>query len=207
MIEQQVRAWEVLDPRVLDALARVPRERFVPAAYRELAFADAPIPLPGGESMLPPKIDGRILQGCAVAPGDAVLEIGGGSGFLAACLAACGGRVTTLERRPQLVEFATANLRANGYAAVAVVAADATVWTPLERYDVIVLSASLPAYDGRYAGWLEPGGRLFVAVGAAAPMVATLVERAGENEYATTALFETVIDPLYNAPRPSTFVF
>ena len=207
MIEQQVRAWEVLDPRVLEAFARVPRERFVPAAFRELAFADAPIPLPGGESMLAPKIDGRILQACAVAPGDAVLEIGAGSGFLAACLATSGGRVTTLERRPELATLAAANLRAAGYPAVSVIGADATSWQPRERYDVIVLSASLPVYDARYASWLEPGGRLFVAIGAAAPMIATLVQRAGEDEYASTALFETVIDPLYNAPRRSAFVF
>jgi protein-L-isoaspartate(D-aspartate) O-methyltransferase len=207
MIDQQVRAWEVLDPRVLDTFARVSREQFVPQAYRELAFADAPIPLPGGESMLPPKLDGRILQACEVAPGDAVLEIGAGSGFLAACLAALGARVTTLERRPELAAFASANLRGAGFPAVGVVTADATAWEPREQYDVIVLSASLPAWDPRYAAWLEPGGRLFAAIGREAPMAATLVRRIGEQEYARTALFETVIDPLYNARVPSAFVF
>jgi protein-L-isoaspartate(D-aspartate) O-methyltransferase len=205
MIDQQVRAWDVLDPRVLDVLARVPRERFVPPAFRELCFADAPIPLPEGESMLAPKIDGRILQAVEVSPGETVLEVG--TGFLAACLSGLGGRVTTVERRPELLELASANLRATGFQDVTVVAADATSWEPRERVDVVILSASLPVYDPRYAEWLTSGGRLFVAVGAAVPMTATLVTRVGEREFARLELFETVIDPLFNARRPSAFVF
>jgi protein-L-isoaspartate(D-aspartate) O-methyltransferase len=207
MIDQQVRAWEVLDPRVLDVLARVPRERFVPPAFRELCFADAPIPLPEGESMLAPKIDGRILQAVEVSAGETVLEVGTGSGFLAACLSGLGGRVTTVERRPELLELATANLRAAGFPGVMLVAADATRWQPRERFDVVILSASLPVYDPRYAEWLKSGGRLFAAVGAVAPMTATLVTRVGEREFARLELFETVIDPLFNARRPSAFVF
>lgn len=211
MIEQQVRAWEVLDPRVLEALGRVPRERFAPAAYRELAFADTAIPLPCGQSMLAPKLEGRILQALDVAPGESVLEIGTGSGFFAACLATLGARVRTLELHPELAEFASANLRGAGFPGVATQTADATRWVdapaPAEHYDVIVLSASLPEYDERFQALLAPGGRLFAVVGAAAPMEAVLVTRAGPREFARTSLFETVIEPLVNARRPSPFVF
>ena len=207
MVDQQVRAWDVLDPRVLEALTRVPRERFVPAAYRELAFADAPIPLAEGQSMLAPKIDGRILQACDVAPGDSIIEVGTGSGFLAACLATLGGDVQTLECRPALVEFASNNLRAAGFPAVVVRRCDATTWRPAVPVDVVVLGASLPVYDARYEEWLKPGGRLFVAVGSAPPMTAELVTRVGSAGFARTELFETMIDPLSNAARPSAFVF
>ena len=207
MVDQQVRAWDVLDPRVLDALTRVPRERFVPAAYRELAFADAPIPLADGQSMLAPKIDGRILQACDIAPGDSVIEVGTGSGFLAACLATLGGEVQTLENRPALVEFATSNLRSAGFPSIVIRGCDATTWRPAAPVDVVVLGASLPAYDDRYQQWLKPGGRLFVAVGSAPPMTAELVTRVGSSGFARTELFETMIDPLSNATRPSAFVF
>jgi protein-L-isoaspartate(D-aspartate) O-methyltransferase len=207
MIDQQVRAWDVLDPRVLDALARVPRERFVPPAYRDLAFADAPIPLPQGQSMLPPKLDARILQACEIAAGDSVIEVGTGSGFLAACLATLAGRVESLELRPVLAEFASGNLRAAGFLGVAVHVADGTVWQPRAAADVVVLSASLPVYDARYEQWLAPGGRLFAVVGAAAPMCAQLVTRVSEREFARTELFETFVDPMTNARRPSAFVF
>jgi protein-L-isoaspartate(D-aspartate) O-methyltransferase len=207
MIDQQVRAWEVLDPRVLDALARVPRERFVPPAYRDLAFADAPIPLPEGQSMLPPKIDARILQACEILAGDSVIEIGTGSGFLAACLAALGGRVESLELRPALAELASRNLRAAGCFGISVLAADGTTWQPRAPVDVVVLSASLPVYDPRYEQWLTPGGRLFAVTGASAPMSAQLITRLGEREFARADLFETFIDAMTNAQRPSAFVF
>jgi protein-L-isoaspartate(D-aspartate) O-methyltransferase len=207
MIEQQVRAWEVLDPRVLEALARVPRERFAPEAFRELAFADTSIPLPCGQRMLPPKLDGRILQAIEVVPGEHVLEIGAGSGFFAACLAEMGGLVRTIDLYPELATLAQSNLRDAGYAGVTVVNADATQWTDRERYDAIVVSASLPEYDDRWQQLLKVGGRLFAVVGQGAAMEATLVTRAGEREYARTSLFETAIDPLVNAKRPSPFVF
>jgi protein-L-isoaspartate(D-aspartate) O-methyltransferase len=207
MVDQQVRAWDVLDPRVLDALARVPRERFVPAAYRELAFADAPIPLGDGQSMLPPKIDGRILQACEVGAGEAIIEVGTGSGFLAACLAMLGGSVESLELRPALATAAAANLRATGFPGVAVRNEDAMSWEPTAPADVVVLGASLPVYDERFQRWLKPGGRLFVAVGTGAPMSARLVRRLAGGEYASADLFETVIEPLSNARRPSAFVF
>jgi protein-L-isoaspartate(D-aspartate) O-methyltransferase len=207
MIDQQVRATDVSDARVLEALSEVPRERFVPPEFREVAFADAPIPLPEGQSMLAPTVDGRILQACDIQPGETVLEVGAGSGYLAACAAALGGQVETLELRPALAASAAANLRATGFVSVAVHTADATVWAPRAPVDVVILSASLPVYDERYQQWLKPGGRLFVAVGTGAPMSAQLVRRIGEREFSRSDLFETVIDPLSNARRPSTFVF
>jgi len=207
MIDQQVRAWEVLDPRVLAVLGDVPRERFVPAAFRELAFMDAPIALPGGQAMLPPSIHGRILQAVDVAAGETVLEVGTGSGYLAACLSALGAQVTSLELRPELAALSAANLAATGHTDVNVVETDATTWQPAEHYDVVVITASLPDYDRRYESWLKTGGRLFVVVGDTAPMTALLVRRAGEQDFGRTELFETVIDPLTHAHRPSGFVF
>jgi protein-L-isoaspartate(D-aspartate) O-methyltransferase len=207
MIQQQVRAWDVLDPGVLATLGRVPRERFVPPAFRELAFADTAIPLPAGQSMLAPKIHGRILQALEIRSGETALEIGAGSGCLSACLAALGAQVTTLEIHAELAALATGNLRATGYPGISVLTADATVWQPPQRFDVVVLTASLPEYDRRYEGWLKMGGRLFAAIGAAEPMTATLVTRRDEREFGRVDLFETVIDPLVNAPRPSAFVF
>ena len=207
MIDQQVRAWEVLDPRVLDVLGQVPRERYVPPAFRQLAFADCAIPLPAGQAMLAPKVHGRILQALDVAAGESVLEVGAGSGYLSACLAALGGTVTSLELWPELALLASANLRAAGYPAVAVIEADATTWVPAQCYDVVVLTASLPEYDRRYENWLNTGGRLFVVVGAGEPMTAQLVTRTEAGGVGRLDLFETVVDPLTNAARPSRFVF
>ncbi len=207
MIHQQVRAWDVLDPGVLEVLGHVPRERFVPAAFVELAFADAAIPLPAGQSMLAPKIHGRILQAIELRGGERVLEVGAGSGYLTACLAALGGQVTSLEIEPELAALAISNLRAAGYPGVCVVTADATTWQPPQRFDVVVLTASLPEYDRRYEDWLAVGGRLFVVVGSGEPMAATLVTRSAEGDFGRAVLFETVIDPLTHAHRPSRFVF
>ena len=207
MIDQQVRTWEVLDQRVLDALQQVQRERFVPQPFRQLAFADSAIPLPGGQAMLAPKVHGRILQAIEVSGGETVLEIGAGSGYLSACLAALGGTVTSLEVRRELALLAAANLLATGYPAVAVIEADATTWTPPQRFDVIVLTASLPEYDRRYEDWLNVGGRLFAVVGAAQPMIAQLIRRTDHGGIGRVDLFETVVDPLANARRPSRFVF
>jgi protein-L-isoaspartate(D-aspartate) O-methyltransferase len=207
MVDQQVRTWDVLDPQVLDVMGRIPRERFVPAAYRDLAFADAPIPLQDGQQMLPPKLDARILQACEIQPGESVIDVGTGSGFLAACLSTLGANVQSIEIRSELVAAAKVNLQATGYAGVALECADATTWTPNAPVDVIILTASLPVYDARYEHWLKLGGRLFVVTGARAPMSAQLITRTGANGYARRELFETSILPLTHAPRSSGFVF
>lgn len=207
MVEQQVRAWEVLDERVLGVFAQVRRELFVPPAYRDLAFADAPIPLGAGQSMLPPKVDGRILQALATQPGESVLDIGTGSGFLAACLARLAGSVRSLEIFPDLATAARENLRASGIGGVDVEVFDAATLAESGRYDAIALGASLPVYDARFERALKVSGRLFVIVGEAPVMEALLVRRVSATEWLRESLFETVIAPLVNAPQPSKFVF
>jgi protein-L-isoaspartate(D-aspartate) O-methyltransferase len=207
MVDQQVRTWEVLDPRVLDAMNAVARERFAPAEFQAIAYADAPIPLPGGQSMLAPKIDGRILQALGLTLGDTVLEVGTGSGYLAACLATLGARVTSLELRPELVALARANLHRTGTTGVEVVEADATCYTPDRRYDAVVLTASLPSYDPHYETWLKPGGRLFVVVGESEPMTAELHTLTRDGAKTRRELFETWMAPLDHARIPSHFSF
>jgi protein-L-isoaspartate(D-aspartate) O-methyltransferase len=207
MIAQQVRAWDVLDERVLAALAAVHRDEFVPEACRHIAFADAPIPLGHGQVMLAPKLDGRILQALEIAPSDNVLEVGSGSGFLAACLAALGARVRSLEIFPDLAALATRNLRNCGCTTVSVETMDAMKLEETDRYDVIAVTASLPIYDTRFERALRPGGRLFVVTGTVPVMEAMLVRRLAAGGFSRTSLFETDIPPLVNAPRPARFVF
>jgi protein-L-isoaspartate(D-aspartate) O-methyltransferase len=207
MVEQQVRAWEVLDLRVLDVMRQVPRELFVPAAQRYRAYADVEVPLARGQHMLRPSVVGRLLQGLLPQPHEQVLEIGTGSGFISACLRRLAARVRTLEIYPELADAARRNLVALGLSDVQVVDADALLGDDGARYDVIAVTASLPIYDARFERLLAPGGRLFVAVGDAPVMEARLVRRTGENSFATQSLFETVIDPLVNAPRPAEFTF
>jgi len=207
MIEQQVRAWDVLDERVLGTLRRVPREAFVPPAQRFRAYADAEVPLPGGQHMLRPSVVGRLLQALEPDAGVRALEVGTGSGFVAACLRAGGARVRTLELSAELAELAARNLAAFGMSDVEVVNADAFGADSGERFGVIAVTGSLPLYDARFERQLAIGGRLFVVVGEAPAMEARLIRRISETAWATDSLFETVIDPLVNAPRPAHFHF
>ena len=207
MIEQQVRAWDVLDLRVLDAMERVPREGFVPADYRDLAFADMNVPLGEGQTMLAPKVEGRILQSLAVTPADRVLEVGTGSGYFAACLGALARSVHSIEIRPALAHAALENLRRNAAHNVTVEVLDAMTLAIDGEYDVIALTGSLPVYDARFERALKVGGRLFVVVGTRPVMDARRVTRAGHGEWTMESLFETVMDPLLHAPTPPKFVF
>jgi protein-L-isoaspartate(D-aspartate) O-methyltransferase len=207
MVEHQVHAWDVFDERVLATMRRVRREHFAPAPYQEVAFADAPIPLPQRQSMLPAKVHGRILQALAVNPADIALEIGAGSGYLSACLGQLAARVRSLEIFPELAELARRNLFAAAANNVAVEVADAMQFSEQSAYDVIAVTGSLPLYDERFQQALRPGGRLFVVVGQAPVMEAWQVTRIGEREWQRVSLFETVVAPLINAARPSEFVF
>lgn len=207
MIDQQVRAWDVLDPNVLDVMREVRRELFVPTAYRQLAFADTAIALGFGQSMLAPKLDGRILQALELRRTDLVLDVGSGSGYLAACLGRLGGRVRSIEIVPQLAEQAAANLLRAAANNVAVEVGDASRLEETAAYDAIAVSASLPLYDERFARALRVGGRLFVVVGTGPIMEALKITRTGEREWRRESLFETVIEPLVNAPRPPQFKF
>ncbi len=207
MVRQQVRAWAVLDERVLETFRNVPREQFVPAEHRFLAYADVDIPLPHGQHMLRPNVAGRLLQSLELTGSERVLEIGAGTGFMTACLAACAASVRSLEIFPDLAEVARANLAALGARNVEVVTADATRLEDSGRYDAIALTASLPIYDRRFERQLAVGGRLFVIVGEPPVMEARLVRCVGAEAYAHESLFETVVDPLINAARPRAFTF
>ena len=207
MIEQQVRAWDVLDTRVLDVLRRVPRELFVAEAQRYRAYADVEVPLARGQHMLRPSVAGRLLQAVLPQYAERVLEVGAGSGFVTACLRAMASEVRSLEIFPELAETAYRNLAALGMRDVEVVEADALQGDSGVPYEVIAVTASLPVYDGRFEEMLTVGGRLFVVVGEPPVMEARLVRRTAESAFATQSLFETVIDPLVNAARPPRFTF
>jgi protein-L-isoaspartate(D-aspartate) O-methyltransferase len=207
MVDQQIRTWEVLDPRVLDALAAVPREAFVPQAYRELAFADTPIPIGHGQSMLAPVLQGRILQALGPTAADSALEVGTGTGYLSAALSLLARTTRSIEIRAELSALAASNLRAVPEARVELETRDAFSGAPLGEFDVIAVTGSLPVYDTRFEQALRVGGRMFVVVGRAPVMDAMLVRRVGADEWIRESLFETVIDALTHAPAPQGFVF
>ncbi|MDP9088826.1 MAG: protein-L-isoaspartate O-methyltransferase [Pseudomonadota bacterium] len=204
MVDQQIRTWEVLDPRVLEVFSLVPREAFVPPEYRDLAFADAPIPIGFGQSMLAPNIQGRILQALGVLPIETVLEIGTGTGYLAACFSLLGSAVHSIDIHP---EFTLAAKRAAANTPVKFETRDAFDGGPLGEYDAIALTGSLPIYDDRFERSLRIGGRLFAIVGERPVMDAILVRRVDESEWIRESLFETVIDPLIHAPAARSFIF
>jgi protein-L-isoaspartate(D-aspartate) O-methyltransferase len=207
MVDQQIRTWEVLDPRVLDAFSAVPREAFVPPEYRELAFADAPIPIGFGQSMLAPNLQGRILQALGVTATDSVLEIGTGLGYLSACLSLLGASTRSIDIHPGLIAKAAVNLRAVPQANVNLEVRDAFAAAPLGEYDAVAVTGSLPVYDTRFERLLRVGGRLFAIVGTAPAMDAILVRRADNDEWIRESLFETVVEPLVNAAAAQKFVF
>ncbi|HXN09984.1 MAG TPA: protein-L-isoaspartate O-methyltransferase, partial [Steroidobacteraceae bacterium] len=200
MVEQQVRACDVLDEHILETLRAVPREQFMPRAWRELAFAECEIPLPLGKRMLRPLLVGRILQALAVRPGEQVLEIGTGSGYVTACLGRLAGRARSLELHPPLAKFARDNLATGARGVpIEVVEADGMELSEESRYDVILLTASLPIYQARFERALRLGGRLFVAVGNETLQQARLVRRATERDWVSRVLFETCIEALDHA--------
>ena len=212
MVEQQIRPWEVLDQDVQDLLYAVRREEFAPPAYRALAFADVEIPLDEGKSpgavMLAPKIEARALQALQVKKSDKVLEIGSGSGFMAALLAVHADRVWSVEIVPELAKIARENLLRQNIARVSVETGDAVLgWPAHAPYDVIMVSGSLPLLPKQLLAQLKVGGRLFAIVGEVPVMTAQLHTRTGEDSYRSESLFETEAPPLVNAPRPDRFVF
>jgi protein-L-isoaspartate(D-aspartate) O-methyltransferase len=208
MIEQQIRPWEVLDQRVLDLLGQVKREDYVPPQYRSLAFVDMEIPLGHGESMWFPKLEARVLQVLAIKCTERVLEVGTGSGYLTALLAAQAMQVVSVERVRELRESAEAKLKAHGYANVLLKAGDAARdWTEDGQFDVIVLTGSTPVLPEAYLKRLNPGGRLFAVVGEDPVMEAQLVTCVTHGACATESLFETSVKPLANALEPERFVF
>ena len=208
MIEQQIRPWDVLDQEVLNLLSLVKREDFVPAAYRNIAFADLEVPLPGGARMLSPKVEARILQELMLKKHEIVLEIGTGSGYMAALLGHRGRQVLSVEILPELVAIAKQNLAANGVVNVEVAQGDAASgWPDAAPYDVICVSGGLPVLPQTMLEQLKIGGRLAAFVGSAPVMKAQIVTRVDETQFRVVDVFETYVEPLKNAIEPSRFRF
>jgi protein-L-isoaspartate(D-aspartate) O-methyltransferase len=208
MIEQQIRPWEVLDPEVLDLLFVVKREDFVPAAYRNLAFADMEIPIGSGQVMLAPRVEARLMQELGIRKTDKVLEIGTGSGYMAALLAARADHVVTVESRPEIAEFARQNLERAGVANVTIEIGDgANGWAQRGSYDAMVVSGALPSLPDALLKQLRLGGRLAAIVGEAPVMEAQLVTCSAEGVYNTINLFETVVPALDSGNAITGFSF
>ena len=207
MVEQQVRPWDVLDVRVLDALSSLPREAFVPAAYRALAYADLPVPIGHGEWMLKPVVEGRMLQSLALLPTDDVLEIGTGSGFVTACLGFLARDVVSLERHADLAESAHERLVEHGLDAnLRIEVADALHYQTDRRFDAVCVTAAVDEIPAQFTQWLRPGGRLFIVQGRAPAMRAMLI-RNEANGQRIESLFETVLPYLVGAAPIPEFQF
>lgn len=207
MIEQQIRTWEVLDPVVLDLLHRVPREDFVPTAYRGLAFADIEIPLGHGQCMLSPKLEARMLQAVEVKKTDTVLEVGTGSGYMTALLASLAQHVYSIELFQELSHATAKKLGALGIGNITLEVGDGARSWDAGQYDVIVLTGSVPVLPDEFQQHLKPGGRLLAIVGEAPAMEAVLIICEAEGIYRRTVLFETCIPALENAPQAEQFQF
>ena len=208
MVESQIRTWEVFDQQVLDLMARAPREDFVPAAHRNLAYADLYLPLGHGQVMMPPKMEARLLQALDVQPTDKVLEVGTGSGYLTWLLANLAREVISVEIDPTLSAQAEKNLGTHGIRNATLEVGDAARgWDPHAPYDVILITGSLPLFPLEYQKSLAMGGRLVAVVGASPTMDVLRVRRVAENSYIRESLFETDLPPLKNAQTPASFVF
>jgi protein-L-isoaspartate(D-aspartate) O-methyltransferase len=208
MIEQQIRPWDVLDADVLHLLSVVKREDFVPLAHKALAFVDMEIPLGHGQCMLAPRVEARMLQDAAVQKHEKVLEIGAGSGYMAALLAHRAQRVISLEINPELAAMARANLQKAGVHNAEVRQFDGSKGAPAEGpFDVIMLSGSVAEVPQALLANLKVGGRLIAIVGDEPVMRATLVTRTGEASFKTSQPWDTVAPRLLNFPEPSSFQF
>jgi len=208
MIEQQIRPWDVLDQRVLDTISAIPREDFVPAAWRNLAFADLSIPLPHGQVMMPPRVEARLLQAIEVKPYETVLEIGTGSGYLTALLASMAKQVYSVDIHDDFVTGAQQHLSEHGIGNATIEHGDAANgWNSHGPYDVIVLTGSVPCIPEVMREALRIGGRLFAVLGDAPVMEAQLLTRHGKDEWSTETLFETELPPLQNVAAAATFSF
>jgi protein-L-isoaspartate(D-aspartate) O-methyltransferase len=207
MITQQVRAWDVLDDRVLDAMRRTPREIFVPERFVDVAFADTDIPLLAGQHMLAPKVVGRLLQALDARAGMRALVVGSGTGYVAACLSAMGASVRAIEIHAELAAASRANLKRAGFGQVEVVTGDTFNLDTGKDYALIAVCGALPMYDDLFARALAVGGKLFVVVGDRIPQEALLVTRTAHATWSSSGLFETAIDALEHAQRPELFQF
>lgn len=208
MVAQQIRTWEVTDAQVLELVARAPREDYVPARLRNLAFVDMNLPLGHGQVMMAPKLEARLLQTLALHPGDKVLEIGTGSGYVTSLLAALAGRVISVEIFPEFSAAAARRLEAHGHRNVTLEVGDAAAgWDRHGPYDAILVTGSLPVLPEAFRQGLAPGGRLLAIVGESPAMAVRLVRRLDQHGFGETSLFETDLPPLINARAHARFVF
>jgi protein-L-isoaspartate(D-aspartate) O-methyltransferase len=207
MVEQQVRPWDVLDQRVLDAISDVPREDFVPMAYRNLAFADISIPLGHDQVMMKPIVEGRLLQALMLTRQDTVLEIGTGSGYLTALLARTAKHVDSVDIYEDFVKKAEQRLNGLNINNVSLETGDAIDgWNKFACYDVIVLTGSVPVLEPHFQTQLNDGGCLFAIVGEEPVMQAQLISRVNQDEFNVDVLFETSLSPLVGADESDEFV-
>lgn len=207
MVDQQVRGWNVYDEDVLSTLRELPREQFVPAEYKALAFADTEIAIGHGEHMMSPTVEGRVLQALGLRGDEQVLEVGTGSGFLTACLAKLSAHVTSIDIHDDFLRNAAGRLAACGISNVDLLHMNAMQELPDGGFDAIAVTGSMQSFDPRFVDALKPGGRLFVVVGDAPAMEAKLVSRKDENDWETVSLFETTLAPLVNGALPAQFCF
>ena len=208
MLDQQIRPWEVRDERLLEVIARTPREDYAPVHHKNIAYADMNIPLGHGQVMLAPKLEARLLQALGAGAKDKILEVGTGSGYVTALLAGLGAQVHAVEIIPELAEAAKQKLAAHGITNVSVEVGDATRgWPAHAPYDAILVTGSLPLLPNSLREQLAPGGRLVVIVGRTPAMEVLRIARLDAYNWSEESLFETVVPPLINAPEPPKFVF
>jgi len=208
MVEQQIRTWDVLDDRILEILSSTPREDFVPEQYQALAFTDISVPLAHDQVMMPPKLEGKLLQSLTINATDQVLEIGTGSAYLTACLARLGNSVHSVDLYDDFTTGAEARLKRHDIGNVTLATGDAAAgWKSDTGFDVIAVTGSLPILHQGFHQLLKPGGRLFVIVGKPPIMQALLITRVDDQEWNRESLFETSMPALMNAPEPEGFSF
>lgn len=205
MVRQQVRPWEVLDPRVLDVLGTVKREDFVPPRYRPMAFADMALPLEHGEMTMKPVVEGRMLQALELAPSDEVLEIGTGSGFITACLAYLVRDVVSIDIHSVFVERAQAHADAMGIGNLRVAVADALQYRPERLFDAVAVTGAVASVPANFLSWLKPNGRLFVVLGHSPVQRAVLLRADAEGRIGEEGLFETDLPYLIGAEPMARF--
>ncbi len=208
MVENQVRPWEVLDARVLEVIRRVHREDFVATGHRQLAFADLCLPIGHGEVMMKPVVEGRLLQALDLHPGDRVLEIGTGSGFLTACLASMSAHVTSVDIHADFSAAASERLLAAGIGNVELITGEAVVdWQPQAQFDALVVTGAVAEIPPRWLAWLKPGGRALIVHGQSPAQQATLLTHEGAGRYREETLFETDLPYLSHAEPSARFTF
>ncbi|PVV13023.1 MAG: protein-L-isoaspartate O-methyltransferase [gamma proteobacterium symbiont of Ctena orbiculata] len=210
MVEQQIRPWEVLDPRVLELMETLPREQFVPESYRDLAYADIEVPIGQGQQMMFPRIEAKLLQALAIRPTDKVLEVGTGSGYLTACLANLAKQVVSIDLHDEFSQQVEQKLEQQEIRNVTLKSGDALA-APLEEgpFDAIAVTGSLPTSQQAeiFRQQLKIGGRLFVVIGTRPVMECMLITRHADKIFEEESILETELAPLINAPAPVEFEF